>query len=45
MAAYLVNQIVLGKLTYQEVITARSDLKTKVDTYIEEKALIIDKNV
>lgn len=42
MAAYLVNQIVLGKLTYKEVITARSDLQAKVDAYISEKDLKID---
>jgi hypothetical protein len=42
---YLVNQIVLGALTYQEVITARPDLKTKIDAYIAEKNLTIDKTV
>ena len=43
MAAYLVNQIILGKHTYQEVITARPDLQNKIDTYIAEKTLAIDK--
>jgi hypothetical protein len=43
MAAYLVNQIILGKLTYQEVITARPDLRAKIDVYITENGLIIDK--
>jgi hypothetical protein len=39
MVAYLVNQILLGNLTYQEVITKRPDLKDKIDTYIVDKGL------
>lgn len=42
MVAYLVNQMVLGKLTYKEVITARSDLQAKIDAYIADKGLTID---
>jgi hypothetical protein len=45
MVAYLVNQIVLGNLTYLEVVTARPDLKVKIDTYIEDKNLVINKTV
>jgi hypothetical protein len=43
MVAYLVNQIVLGNLTYQEVVIKRPDLKVKIDAYIAEKELAIDK--
>jgi hypothetical protein len=42
---YLVNQIVMGNLTYQEVITKRPDLKAQIDAYIAEKNLTIDKTV
>lgn len=42
---YLTNQILLGKLTYQEVVTARPDLKEEMDEYIEYKGLDIDKTV
>jgi hypothetical protein len=45
MVAYLVNQIILGKLTYQEVVTARPELKTKIDAYIADKNLTIDTTV
>ena len=45
MVAYLVNQIVLGNLTYIEVTTKRPDLKNKIDAYIAEKNLNIDKTV
>lgn len=45
MVAYLVNQIILGKLTYQEVITAKPDLQAKIDAYLAEKDLVIDKTV
>lgn len=40
---YLVNQILLNKLTYQEVVTARPDLKDEIDNYIADKGLDIDK--
>lgn len=43
MVAYLVNQIAMKKLTYKQVITARSDLQDKIDTYILDKNLDIDK--
>lgn len=42
MVAYLVNQIVIGKLTYQQVITAKQELKEQIDTYIVVKGLVID---
>ena len=42
---YLTNQILLGKLTYQEVVTARPDLKEEMDNYIVDKGLNIDKTV
>ncbi len=45
MAAYLVNQIILGKLTYQEVVAARPDLQAKIDTYVQDKGIAIDKAV
>lgn len=45
MVAYLVNQIVLGNLTYIEVTTKRPDLKARIDTYIADKNLNIDKTV
>lgn len=45
MVAYLVNQIILDKLTYKEVITARPDLQAKIDTYIIDHQLTIDKTV
>ena len=34
MIAYLYKQIKLAKLTYDEVITKRPDLKEKLDAYI-----------
>ena len=45
MIAYLVNQILMGKLTYQDIVTARPDLKDKIDKYISDKGLedVIDK--
>jgi hypothetical protein len=43
LVRYLVNQIVLGALTYQEVVTAKPELKTDMDTYIKEKGIVIDK--
>jgi len=39
MVAYLVNQILLGNLTYKEVINKRPDLQAKIDAYITEKGL------
>jgi hypothetical protein len=43
LAAYFVNQILLGKLTYQEVITAKPELQTAMDAYITVHCLTIDK--
>lgn len=45
MVVYLVNQIILGKLTYSEIVIARPDLKSKIDDYIDNKGLTIDKTV
>ena len=45
MIAYLVNQIILGNLTYNEIITKRPDLKVKLDAYIETHNITIDKEV
>lgn len=45
MIAYLVNQIVLGNLTYQEIVTKRTDLQARIDQYITDKDLCIDKTV
>lgn len=39
MIAYLVNQILLGALTYQEIITKRPDLQARIDQYIIDKGL------
>ena len=39
MARYLVNQILLGALTYQLIITKRPDLKEKIDKYIKDNDL------
>lgn len=44
MIAYLVNQIMIGKLTYNQVITKRADLKEAIDTYITDQELDIDNN-
>ena len=43
MIASLVNQIILGKLTYLLVTTSRPDLKTGIDKYIADNDLTIDK--
>ena len=45
MIAYLANQIIIGNLTYQEIITKRTDLKDRLDAYILEHNLTIDKTV
>lgn len=36
---YLVNQMVMGRLTYAEVVTARPDLKEGIDKYISDNNL------
>lgn len=43
LVRYLVNQILLGALTYQEVVAARPELKAAMDAYITEHNLPIDK--
>jgi hypothetical protein len=47
MVAYLVNQILLEALTYQEIISKRADLKASIDRYIIDHHLEdkIDKTV
>ncbi|MDF2636337.1 MAG: hypothetical protein K0R78_3211 [Pelosinus sp.] len=45
MVGFLVNQMKFGKVTYKEVIEARPDLQIKIDAYINENSLTIDKNV
>lgn len=42
---YLVNQIVLGNLTYLEVIAKKPTLQPQIDSYIDEKGLTINKTV
>lgn len=36
---YLVNQMVMGRLTYTEVVTARPDLKEGIDKYLADNNL------
>lgn len=43
MIAYLANQIIIGNLTYAQVVIARADLKDKLDAYILANNLEIDK--
>ena len=40
---FLVRNIVMGKVTYLEVIEARPELKEEIDAYIEQQGLTIDK--
>ena len=42
---YLVNQIVLGNLTYLQVIAKKPGLQSQIDVCIEEKGLQINKTV
>ena len=42
-AKFLVRNIVMGKVTYLEVIEARPELKEQIDAYIEQEHLEIDK--
>ncbi|AQS10556.1 hypothetical protein CLOBY_27010 [Clostridium saccharobutylicum] len=44
MIEYLINQIVTNNLNYQEVITKRPDLQEKIDTYIKDNNLSINKS-
>ena len=46
MIGYLINQILMGKLTYQRIVKARPDLKSAMDQYIRDNDLeVIDKLV
>ena len=45
LAKFLVTNIVLGKVTYLEVVTSRPDLKDAVDAYIEQQGIEVDKTV
>lgn len=45
MVAYLVNQMLAGKLTYQTVIIKIPDLQTKIDAYIADRGLVIDMSI
>lgn len=38
MAAYLANQIILGKLTYNAVIIRKPELKTEIDKILIENS-------
>ena len=42
MIAYLVNQIIIGKITYLQIVNARLDLKDRLDTYITANDIKID---
>lgn len=44
-AKFLVMNIVLGKVTYIEVIEKKPDLKEQIDAYIEQQDLVVDKTV
>lgn len=44
-ARFLVRNIVLGNVTYQEVVAKRPDLKEQIDAYIEQQGIEIDKTV
>lgn len=44
-AKFLVRNIVMGKVTYLEVVEARPELKEQIDAYIEQEHLEIDKTV
>ena len=44
-AEFLVRNIVMGKVTYLEVVNARPELKEQIDAYIEKEGLVIDKTV
>jgi hypothetical protein len=41
MIVYLVNQMVIGKLTYDEVASKRPDLKSAIDQYINENSITL----
>lgn len=44
-ARFLVRNIVLGNVTYLEVIGKKPELKEQIDAYIEQQGLDIDKTV
>lgn len=47
IVAFLVGQIRFGKVTYQQIITSRPDIKNQIDEFIISKELndLIDKTV
>lgn len=45
MIEYLVNQIVIGKLSYTQITTTRMDLKELIDEYIINNNIQINKEV
>lgn len=44
-AKFLVRNIVLGKVTYAEVVEAKPELKAEIDAYIEQQKLDITKTM
>lgn len=44
-ARFLVRNIVMGKVTYQEVIAAKPELKEQIDAYIEQQGLDVNKEI
>lgn len=44
-AKFLVRNIVMGKVTYLEVVEAKPELKEQIDAYIEQQGLNVDKTV
>ena len=42
-AKFLVRNIVLGKVTYLEVIESKPELKEQIDYYIDQQNLDVDK--
>lgn len=44
-AKFLVRNIVMGKVTYLEVIEAKPELKEQIDAYIEQQGIVVDKTV
>ena len=45
MIAYLVNQIIIGNLTYLQVVTAKPQYQAAIDKYIADNNIEIDKSV
>lgn len=44
-AKFLVRNIVMGKVTYLEVVEAKPELKAQIDAYIEQEGLEINKTI